>query len=214
MDDSDIDDFFAGVAGKPGQGQSPPTSHRLGATVRAVVLRRRAAAGDTLSAAAELKRHVLLDALDERGLFDEPERSNVTPLRPARSTKQDFARWSLPVSLVAILAICAVGVLQLLPTSKVPSGDIQRGAGELAIDSTDPAGTEQTLLQNLTLAGAQVQAVQINDTTWTLSIEIPRAASGVDSEVRARVSRILAQHGITAPDAESLSIVVESAPRH
>jgi hypothetical protein len=82
MDDSDVDDFFEGVAGKPGPGQPPRASHRLGMTVRAAVRRRRESAGDALSAEDQRKRDALLDSLDKRGMFRHPERSNVTPCIP------------------------------------------------------------------------------------------------------------------------------------
>ena len=214
MDDSDIDDFFEALTGKPGQGQPPRASHRLGATVRAAVLQRRQSADHTLSAADELKRDALLDSLDGRGLFRDPEQGNVTPLRPARSRKKTFARWGRSISLAAMLAICAVGVLQLLPGSHVTPVIVERGSSELTLPSDDPAGTVRELTQELTQAGAEAQAVQINDTTWTLSIELPHTASGTDAEVRDRVRRTFRQHGITAPDADSLSVVVESTSRH
>jgi hypothetical protein len=93
---------------------------------------------------------------------------------------------------------------------------VERGAPELTLHSGDPAGTVTTLTQELTQDGAGVQSVQINDTTWTLSINIPPAASGAsgNADIRDRVRRRLTQHGVTAPDADSLSIVVESTPRH
>jgi len=215
MDESDVDDFFEGVAGKPGQGQPTRASHRLGATVRAAVLRGRESADGTLSAADELERDSLLDSLDERGLFRDPDHRNVSPLRPGRFTKRTVARWSRPVALAAILAVCAVGVLQLLPASRVAPVIVERGSAELTLRSDDPAGAERELTRELTQAGAKVQAVQINDSTWTLSIELPRSVSGAaDAEVRDRVRSTLAKRGVAAPDADSLSIVLESTARH
>jgi len=214
MDDSDIDDFFEGLAGKPELPQHASAAQRLGASVRTAVLRRRESADNALSAADELKRDALLDSLNARGLFRNPAQDNLTPLPPVRSKKQRFARWSRPISLAAVLAVCAVGVLQLLPDSHVAPVTVERGSGDLTVRSDDPAVTERELARELTEAGATVQSVQINDSTWTLTIDLPHTAAGpADTEVRDRVRRTLKQHGVEAPDADSLSLVVESTQR-
>jgi hypothetical protein len=212
MDESEVDDFFDGVAGKPSEAQPPRTSHRLGATVRAAVLRQRASGDDALSAEQALERDALLDSLDKRGLFDDPQTSVVDLPRRRRSTGSAFARWSRPLALAAALAICAVGIRQVWPVLQGGPDVAERGSGELTLQSVDPAGTQRELAQELTAAGAQVQAVQINDSTWTLSVDVPRTADGaVDTDARDRIRSILAKRGINAPNADSLSLVVESA---
>jgi hypothetical protein len=211
MDDSDVDDFFEGVAGKPKRGRPMSASQRLGATVRTAVLKRREAADNTLSVADDIKRDALLNSLAERGLFRDPTPVKSTPPPRRRSTPQTFARWSRPISLAAVLAVCAVGVVQLLPRSQVAPVVVERGPAALTVRSDDPAGSARELTRQVTQAGAEAQSVQINDSTWTVTIDLPRTASGkTDTDVRERVRRTLNMRGVKAPDADSFSVVVES----
>jgi hypothetical protein len=214
MADSDADDFFEGVGGAPAQSSPPPAPHALGVIVRAAVLRNRESGDQTLSAAEERKREALLDSLQARGLFRNPPPSKVAALRPAGVATLLATRWRRPVSLAAVLALCAIGVLQLLPDSHQSTEPVERGAGELTVRSDDPARTERELAAELTQDGAQVVAVQINDTTWTLSITLLPTPSGAPQPaVRERVRRSLAQRGIRVSDPDAVRIIVESTAR-
>jgi hypothetical protein len=98
--------------------------------------------------------------------------------------------------------------MQLLPFSRTGVTTVERGSADLELRAIDPKGTERELAQELTAAGADVQAVQINDSTWTLSIDFSKAASG-KADVRKRVRSILAKHGVAAPNDDQLSLIIE-----
>lgn len=212
MDESDIDNFFDAVAGKPAGTQPSRNSHRLGAAVRAAVLRRRTSAEDALSTEEALRRDALLDSLEQRGLFGDPRSGSVVPFKRHPHTRPVWARLGGPMALAAALALCAVSVRQLLPVLRGTPEIVERGSEDLVLRSADPAHTERELARELTAAGVQVQAVQINDLTWSLSIDFPRTDSGgIAAEVRDRARGVLAGHGMKAPDVDSFTILVESA---
>jgi hypothetical protein len=206
MDEQQVDEFFDGVAGKRSQRKPPAALHRLGSTTRASVLRRRDWADGALSDRDAHQRDALLDSLDKRGLFRDPDASTVTRLQ--RGTRVFTNRWARPVAFAAILALCAVGVMQFLPFSRTGPTIVERGSADLTLRAIDPAATERELAQELAAAGAEVQGVQINDSTWSLSIDLSKAASG-RANVHERVHSILAKYGVAAPNDDQLSLIIE-----